>query len=158
MGTNSDAHTVKITHAQEMFLSWSLDILIYTIVLNLFVQYHEAIIIDSFSISILTAVLLTALLHTIKGIEKDVHHFFEKKGGRFFRAIGLLAVSLILFLGKFAILEIVNLAFGDRVELGHIIEVIFLILAMLIARRFGSWVYMRLGARERIGGSTAALR
>lgn len=137
--------TNKVTHAQEVYLTWSLDILVYTIVLNLFVEHHEAIIIDSFSISILTAILLTLLLHAIKGIEQGVHHFFENKGGRVYKVIGLLAAFSILFVSKFAILEIVNLVFGDHVELGHFVDVVFLIVVMLVARLSVVWIYKRLG-------------
>ena len=54
-------------------------------------------------------------------------------------------------LSKLLILEVVDLVFGDHVELGHFIEVVSLILGMLIARQLGTWIYRRLGVRESTG-------
>ena len=44
------------TRRQEIFLSWTSDVLIYIVVLNLFVEYNPKIVIDSFTISIFTAI------------------------------------------------------------------------------------------------------
>ena len=56
---------VTITSEQQRFLSWSADVLVYIVVLNLFVEFVDAIVIESFWISILTAVLLQALLSVV---------------------------------------------------------------------------------------------
>ena len=137
-----------LTRAQYTYVSWYVDILIYTVVLNLFVEYVEAIQIDSFTISLLTAILLKALLALIGGFEHRVHHYFEQKEGTFWKILGLVAIFSILFLSKFLILEIVDLVFGDRVELGHFIEVVVLIISMIVARALADWIYKRLGTGE----------
>jgi len=147
-GRIRNTNTSKITHAQEVYASWGLDILIYVIVLNLFVEYVDAIKIDSFSISILTAILLTALIALIKRIEHRIYNFFAEKKGVGFRALGLISVFFILFVSKLFILEVVNLVFGDHVELGHFVEIIALILAMLVARQIVTRIYDRLGIHE----------
>jgi hypothetical protein len=54
----------------------------------------------------------------------------------------------ILILGKLFILEAVNFVFGDRVELGHFVEVLVLILTMIVTRAIAEWIYRRLGAEE----------
>lgn len=41
-----------MTHAQEWYLSWTVDLLVYTVVLNLFDEYVEGVVIESFTISI----------------------------------------------------------------------------------------------------------
>ena len=51
---------VTLNRAQEWYLSWTVDLLIYTVVLNLFDEYVEGVTIESFTICILTAVLLKA--------------------------------------------------------------------------------------------------
>src|SRR4051794_35318326 len=51
------ARAQTITPAQVQFASWSMYLLIDIIVLNLFVEFSSAVVIDSFYISILTAAL-----------------------------------------------------------------------------------------------------
>jgi hypothetical protein len=51
----------------------------------------------------------------------------------------------ILFLGKLLILEVVNFVFGDHVELGHFIEVVALVLALMITRRLFGVLFTSLG-------------
>ena len=138
-----------VTRAQYTYVSWYVDILIYTVVLNLFVEYGEAIQIDSFTISLLTAILLKALLALIGRFEHRVHHYFEQKEGTFWKILSWVVIISILFLSKFLILEIVNLVFGDRVELGHFIEVVVLIISMIVARALADWIYKRLGTGEK---------
>ena len=60
---------------------------------------------------------------------------------------GFLAVWGILFLSKFVILEVVDIVFGEHVELGKLLEVILLVLAMLIAQRLIDSLYDSLGRR-----------
>jgi hypothetical protein len=145
MSTSDTARTVTISKKQDIFVSWMSDVLIYIVVLNLFVEYLPAVIIESFTISILTAVLLKILLDLVMGIEHNVHSFFEKREGAIYRVLGTVSLFTILFFGKLFILETVNLVFGDHVELGHFIEVVALVLALMITRRLVHGFYVRLG-------------
>ena len=148
MTTSSDTRTVTITKAQEAYVSWYVDVLIYTVVLNLFVEYSEAVKIDSFTISILTALLLKLILVFLERIEGRVHHYFQQKSGTLWKVVGFLVTITILILGKLFILEAVNFVFGDRVELGHFVEVLVLILTMIVTRAIAVWFYKRLGTDD----------
>ncbi len=97
------------------------DVLAYIVVLNLFVEHASAVVIDSFSISILTAILLKLMLDALLGVEHRVSTYFAAKPGRGFRILGPLSVFSILFFSKFLILEVVNFVFGDHVALGHFV-------------------------------------
>ncbi len=136
---------VVITEKQQRFASWAADVLIYIVVLNLFVEFVDAVVIDSFWISILTAVLLKGLLDVVVGLEHRVKGFFEQRDGTAARVSGLVAQFLILFTSKFVILEIVNLVFGEHVQLGHFVDVLVLIVAMMAARAIFKRIYMSLG-------------
>jgi hypothetical protein len=146
MTSNDNARTVTISKKQGIFFSWSSDVLIYTVVLNLFVEYVDAVVIDSFTISILTAILLKVLLDVVMGFEHRVHSYFAGKEGAFFKVAGTISLFAILFLGKLLILEVVNFVFGDHVELGHFIEVVALVLALMITRRLFGVLFQSLGA------------
>ena len=69
---------VTITQKQQRYISWTTDVLVYIIVLNLFVEFVDAIVIDSFWISILTAVLLKALLDVVIRLEHRVGTFLRQ--------------------------------------------------------------------------------
>jgi hypothetical protein len=133
------------TRAQLVFFSWTKDVLIYIVVLNLFVEYVDAIVIDSFTISILTAILLKALLDLILGLEHRVAHYFEQRSGPVSKVLRVLSVWLILFASKFVILEVVDIVFGDHVELGSFISVLSLVLVMMITREVVQRIYETLG-------------
>ena len=122
--------------------------LVYIVVLNLLVEFADAIVIDSFWISILTAVLLKGLLDVVVGLEHHVKEFFERRGGTPARVVGLGTQFLILFTSKFIVLEIVNLVFGEHVELGHFVDVFLLIVAMMGARAVLQRIYVNLGETD----------
>jgi len=136
------------TSKQLHFASWTSDVLVYIVVLNLFVEFNDAIVIESFWISILTAVLLKALLDIVVGLEHHVEDFFERQGSTVMTVVGLAIRFLILFTSKFIILEVVNFVFGEEVELGHFVDVLVLILAMMLARAALGKIYESLGETE----------
>lgn len=134
-------HTTK---RQMIFFSWAKDILIYVIVLNLFVEYSPVMVIDSFTISIFTAVVLKILLELILRLEHIVSDVFKAN-----KVLRVFLVWLILFGSKFLILEVINFIFGDHVELGKFWDVFLLALILLLVRQVFQWIYLSLGKSER---------
>ena len=134
--------------AQARFLSWVSAVLVDIVVLNLFVEFVHTIVIDSFAISILTAVLLKLMVDAVKGLEQSVSAYFAGKEGAVWKPVRFLAVWLILFLSKFVILEAVNVVFGNHVELGSFIEIVAVIVTMLAANAALVAVYQNLGERQ----------
>lgn len=133
-----------ITPSQQRFISWVSELLVDIVVLNLFVEFVHTIVIDSFAISILTAMLLKLMVDAVKGLEQRVSAYFAAKPGAVWKALRVVAVWLILFLSKFVILEAVNFAFGDHVELGNFIEIAAIIIVMLGANVALRTQYQRL--------------
>jgi len=132
------------TRLQMIFFSWTKDVLIYVIVLNLFVEYSPVVIIDSFTISIFTAIVLKVLLEIILKLEHKVSHLFKS-----YKFLRILFGWLILFGSKFVILEIINFMFGEHVELGKFLDVILLVIALILTRELFQWLYRRLGKTDR---------
>jgi hypothetical protein len=129
-----------------LFIGVVTNVLVNVVVLNLFVEYFDKVIIDRFTISMLTAALLTFLVWLITRIEERVHHFFfDEHEGTGSRVLGLVAIWVILFGSKFVILEVVDWVFGDHVELGKLIEVMLLVVAMLVANGVMQSIFRRLG-------------
>jgi hypothetical protein len=130
-----------MTSAQASFVSWVSAVLVDIVVLNLFVEFVHTVVIDSFYISILTAVLLKLMVDAVKGLEQRVSAYLSAKQGAAWKPVRFLAVWLILFLSKFLILEVVNVVFGDHVELGSFIEILAIIVTMLVANAALEAVY-----------------
>ncbi len=139
-----EVKTVTITTAQQRFTSWASDVLVYTAVLNLFVEYADAIVIDSFTISLLTAAVLKVLLDVLTLAEHTVSHFFA----RFNKFLGYASMWVVLFLSKFIILEVIDIIFGDHVELGKFLDVVALVLSLMIARVLVAKAYDSLGVND----------
>jgi hypothetical protein len=136
---------ISITTAQAWLLSWVSDILISIAVLNLAIEYSNRIIIDSFTVSILTAALMKALLVIILRLESGVSGYFESRGGAAWKSLHLLSTFALLFLSKFVILEAVNFVFGDHVEITGYITIVLLVIAMMGASFLMRLVYATLG-------------
>ncbi len=139
----SEKKSVAISHAtkgQMIFFSWTKDILIYVTVLNLFVEYNPVKIIDSFTVSIFTAILLKVLLEIILAFEHKVADVFKAN-----KVLKIFSIWLILFSSKFLILEFVNLFFGQHVALGKFWDVFLLAFTLLFVRQAFQWIYQGLG-------------
>ncbi|WP_344428185.1 hypothetical protein [Pseudonocardia ailaonensis] len=110
------------------------DVFVYVVVLNLFIEYFPAAISETFTLSLVTAVLLKVVLEGVVAVKDRVkRRFLEATGplGKVFAAVLLWAV---LFGSKFLVLEVVALVLRGRVELGGFFSVTLLILVLMIAR------------------------
>ncbi len=146
--------TVVVTRRQQIFAGAVLNVLVNVVVLNLYVEFAERVVIDSFWISVLTAVLLTVMIGLLSRIERRVHHFFFAERG--WKVAGVLATWLLLFGSKFVILEVVDIVFGEHVELGKLVEVILIVLTMMVAAQLMHAAYDALGPRDRSAERGAA--
>ena len=140
------AELVTVTRRQQIFAGAALNVLANVVVLNLFVEFVDEVVIDSFWISVLTAVLLTTMIGILARFEQRIHHYFFDKHS--WRLAGVVTIWLVLFGGKFVMLEVVDIVFGDHVSLGHLLEVILIVVAMMVAGQLMQTIYDRLGANE----------
>ena len=152
MAADNNTKEAMITRAQKIFLSWTKDVLIYIVVLNLFVEYNSKIVIDSFTISIFTAILLKILLEIILKFEHLVAEFFKSRPGKLSNFLRIFATWMILFFSKFLILEVVDIVFGEHVELGKFLDVILLVIALMVARGLVQWIFISLGESKAEAG------
>jgi len=138
-------NSINISRDQQRFVSWMTAVLLYTVVLNLFVEYSDAIVIDSFTISVLCAIMLKASLDAILLLEHSVALYFGAREGTIYRLLRVVATWAILFLSKFVILAAIDIIFGEHVEIRGFIPLVVLIITMLIAELILRRIYERLG-------------
>jgi hypothetical protein len=139
---------LTITKAQLTYVGWTMTLLAYIVVLNLWVQFNDKVVIDSFLISIFTAAVLLALVVAILGLEHRVKDWFAAREGQVYRVLGTVSTLLILFLSKFVILEVIDIIFGVHVELGSFVDVLLLVLILIIAQKGMVAIWRALGPRD----------
>jgi hypothetical protein len=132
------------SRGQRLFLGYILFILVDLAVLNFFDEYWHKVEIDSFTISLLAAALLQVLLRLTIALENRIADYFKKKDGKGAKVKRLFASWLVLFGSKFAILEAIDIVFGDRVLFGGVIPFIVVVIAIIITEAILSKIYAML--------------
>jgi hypothetical protein len=110
------------------------DVFVYVVVLNLFVEYLPRVISETFTLSLLTAVLLKGVLEIVVVAKNRVKARFRQASTPIGKVVPAILLWVVLFGSKFLVLEAVAFVFGDRVSLGGFFSVTLLILALLLSR------------------------
>jgi membrane protease YdiL (CAAX protease family) len=136
------------TNRQRLFLRYFTGILIDLVVLNLFVEYSDYVEVDSFTTSLLAALLLQVLLKLTIAIEHRVAAQFKKKPGKFWKFMRYFCAWLLIFGSKFVILEALAVFFGDKVQFGGpfhgLVVLIVVVIVMLLVEEIIVRIYRRL--------------
>jgi len=134
---------------QRLFLRYFMGTLIDLVVLNLFDEYSDSVSIDSFTLSLLAAVLLQALLKATIALEHQVAVFFKGRAGGFNTFLRYFGAWLVLFGSKFAILEALSFAFGDSVRFEGafhgLVPLIIVVVTMLIVEEAIVRLFRKIG-------------
>lgn len=120
------------------------DLFVYVVVLNLAIEFFPAVIAESFTMSLVTAAVLKAVLELVLAVKNWVKTRIKAAEA----VLGKIGFGLVLWLvmigSKFVVLELIALLFGGSVKLGGFFAVTGLVLALLLARA---------GVRELLGRS-----
>lgn len=139
------------TDAQRKFARYFIGILIDLLVLNLFAEYWDKVFVDTFTTSLLAAILLQLLLKLTIWAEHLVAAPFKGKSGGMNKFLRYFLAWLVLFGSKFVILEALSFAFGKNVHfvgwMHGIIPLIVVVVVMLLAEELVVRFYRRLGNR-----------
>src|SRR5688572_9127982 len=134
---------------QRVFMRYFTAILVDLVVLLLFAEYWEHVHVSGFTVALLASVLLQILLKAAILAEHKVAAFFNARRGGFNKCMRYVGAWAVLFASKFAILEALVLAFGDRIRFGGwfhgIVALIVVVVVMLVAEAFIVWIYRRMG-------------
>ncbi|CAB5038036.1 unannotated protein [freshwater metagenome] len=111
-----------------------MDAFVYVVVLNLAVQYVPSVISETFTFSLLTAVMLKVALEAVIFLKSKILIRLRAATTR----SGRWAAAAILWVAaagsKIVVLELVDLVFGDAVSLGNFVSVTVLVVALLVSR------------------------
>ena len=116
------------------------DVFVYIVVLNLAIEYVPSVISESFTLSILTAILLKLALEVVVAFKTFI--LTRLKGASIARQKAFCAAApWVLAAGsKILVLELIALVFGDAVSLGGFVPVTGLEICLLLARAGVRWL------------------
>jgi hypothetical protein len=133
---------------QRKFMRYFSAVLVDLVVLNLFVEYWNAVSASSFTVTLFAAVLLQALLKLTIVVEHRVAAYWNARPGGFSKFMRFFTAWLVLFGSKFVILEALSLAFGGRLHFGGpwngLIALIVVVVVMLAVEALIVWLYRRM--------------
>jgi uncharacterized membrane protein len=140
------------TNSQRLFVRYLMATLIDLTVLNLFDEYWRHVTVDSFTISILAAILLQVLLKATLALEHKVAGYFNARSGAMAKFLRFFTAWLILFGSKFVMLGAIDIVFGDDVEfagpLHGVVAFIIVVVVMLAAEETVVRFYRRLAGKN----------
>lgn len=121
---------------QQLYVRYFTFILIDLVVLNLFDEYWDLVVIDSFSISLLTAVLLQVMLKLAFRIEHHIGDHITRTSGKHAKVLRPVAAWALLFVSKFLILGTIEFLFGERITFSgplHGVLAFIVVLVVMLA-------------------------
>jgi hypothetical protein len=138
----------SVNTRQQLFVRYLTAVLIDLAVLNLFDEYWRHVTIDSFSVSMLAALLLQILLRLTLAIEHRIAAFFHGRPGLTAKFMRVFSAWVVLFSSKVVMLGAIGLVFGSSVVFAGpfhgVIAFIAVVVAMLIAEEFAVRINRRL--------------
>lgn len=110
------------------------DVFVYVVVLNLAAEYLPMVITETFTLSLLTALLLKVVLEVVVLLKDRAKSRFKAAATPVAKVGAGLLLWAVLVGSKFVVLELIAFLFADQVQLGGFFAVTGLILVLLLAR------------------------
>lgn len=110
------------------------DVLVYLVVLGMFIQFFPSVISETFTLALLTAILLKVVLELVLKLKKLVLGRIKASMTTASRVVNVTVLVLLLPGSKFVVIELIALFFGDSVQLGGFWQVAALIIVLMLAR------------------------
>ncbi|QNN54924.1 hypothetical protein H9L09_08420 [Nocardioides mesophilus] len=110
------------------------DLFVYVVVLNLFIEYVPSVLSETFTLSLLTALLLKVALEAAFVLKTRVIDRLRAATTPRAKLAAALTLWVVAAGSKLVVLQLVDLAFGDAVSLGSFPSVALLLVALLACR------------------------
>lgn len=117
-----------------------IDVFVYVVVLNLAVQFVPSVISETFTASLLTALLLKGTLEVVLMAKGWALGRFKATPTRHSKALWAVGLWILAAGSKVLVLELVAFVFDDAVSLGGFVSVTGLVLTLLAARAGVRWL------------------
>lgn len=128
---------------QAIFREMILGILLYSVVLGFFNDYTEILYTGTYSTTFAAAIVLQLLTFaTFLLKDKVVARFTSKEQ---VNKVGMLfSVWLIVFFSKFVFLWVIDIIFGDQVEISGFVRLLVIIVVLTLAQKAVEYIDKKL--------------
>jgi hypothetical protein len=110
------------------------DLFVYVVVLNLAVEYLPTVISETFTLSLLTALVLKVALEVVLWLKGHILDWMRAATTRRARVAAGVALWVVAVGSKLVVLKLVDVVFGQAVSLGGFIPVTLLVMILLASR------------------------
>lgn len=130
----------------RVFFDWTLDTMLYLVVLGFFSEYTSGVTIDSFSTIFFASLVLYGLTYVTFGLKRRVGVWFTRRPAGPNRIAHGLCIWAILFFSKFIFLEALDLVFGDAVNFRSFVWLMAVMVVVVVLGRLMDFIYSSLAA------------
>jgi hypothetical protein len=128
---------------QRIFFDWTVDTMLYLVVLGFFSEYTSGVTIDPFSTIFFASLVLYGLTYATFGLKRRVGVWFARRPAPNRIARGL-SIWAILFFSKFVFLEVLDLVFGDAVDFRNFVWLLAVMVVVVVLGKVMDLIYTRL--------------
>jgi hypothetical protein len=125
----------------------AVDVLVYVVVLNLAIEYVPNVISETFTLSLLTALLLKVSLEVVLVLKGRILTRLRGADSPTTKVVWAGVLWSVAAGSKILVLEIVARVFSDQVSLGGFVSVTVLVVVLLLARGGVRWLLYGRDAR-----------
>lgn len=141
---NMNDMTATNSSKQAIFRDMVLGTLLYAMVLGFFNDYTNILTTRSYSVTFAAAFVLQLLTYATLALKRAVVHRHNQKVASS-KLLLVLSVWLILFLSKFVFLAVLDVIFGQNVEISGFVGLLAIIICLTLAQNAVEFIYKKLG-------------
>jgi uncharacterized membrane protein YvlD (DUF360 family) len=138
--------TAVFSARQLLFKELFVGTLIYAVVLGFFDDYTSIVEARSFSYVFLAAVVLEVLTCGAFAVKDAIVGRLRHRGSRSALALMALGVWFVMFSSKFVFIWVIDLVFGDDVDINGFFGIFAVALVVTVVHRLADQVFARLGS------------
>lgn len=144
----NETKVYQLNLSQARYLGYMISILLDLTVINFADEHWDWVSIPSFTVAFMVTILLQGGLSLCIRAEHKVAAYFKEKQGVGPKVLRGVCTYIILVGGKFVIMGILNLIFGERIEFGGpfhgAISFVVLVALILVADGISKKIYYKL--------------
>lgn len=134
----------KRSRNQKIFWDMTLGILVYAVVLGFFEDYTKIISTWSYSTTFFVAVVMQFLTYATLWLKTQVVKKSKGREEKKYMAFLVFGVWGIMFVSKFVFLAVIDIIFGNSVEVSGFIGILIIIVAMSSIKKLIDIIYLKL--------------
>jgi len=141
MKTEKNTLNAKQIRFKDLFVGT----LIYAIVLGFFNDYTSIVEAKSFSTIFMAAIVLELLTYGAFYLKGKIVGWLKNREGLFYRLLMFFSVWLVMFLSKFVFIWVIDIIFGDNMNINGFFGILILVLTVTISQKIIDSIFIKLG-------------